>query len=420
MNHSLLDESLQKYREALSYLEQSLSTESVLQVLKARDSLQTCLDRGDRSLWEGDRIVVELDDRLKAQAGAIVRAVNLAKWRQSLQIDSNKAWWWELETEVPPHPWDRFDWLWKMGSVAGWTANVGLLLDIVPRFLVGGTGLVGAIAVTFPSLIALLQASNELTTSGQEGFDKLLARFGIPKHFHEEMKFASIALFCLFLIIFRANLPVLSEWYAKQGTQRYREGQLATAEDYYTQALEIDPNNIKANYNLGIVYEDLQEFEKAETQYSIAAKGGIVRAQNNLARLHILEENSDLAIPLLWQGLANADNETILVRYNLLKNLGWAFWKEGRHEDAEEFLQGAIALAEDPEGIEKINNRGAAHCLLAQVYQQNEREDDAIAQWQSCCQQGSMFNPDETKWLSLAHTTLQEAGRSCEINPQES
>ncbi|MBP0018616.1 MAG: tetratricopeptide repeat protein [Cyanobacteria bacterium SBLK] len=419
MSYSLLDEALQKYKEAISDLEQSLdslSIENILKVLKARDVLQGHLDREDRSLWDGDRVLVELDDRLKEKAGAIVKVFKLGKWRQSLQIDSKKAWWWELETEVPPHPWDRFDWLWKMGGVLGWTANMGLLLDIIPRFLMGGTGLVGAIAVMFPSLIALLQASNEFTQSGQESFDKLLARLKIPKHFHEEAKFVSLALFCLFLVIFRANLPALSEWYTKQGTQRYREGQLATAEDYYQQALEIDPNNIKANYNLGVIYEDLQEFEKAETQYSIAAKGGLVSAQNNLARLYIVEEQPESAIPLLWQGLSTVDEQLISVHYNLLKNLGWALWLEGRQDLAENMLQGAIALAEEPEGIERIKNRGSAHCLLAQVYQQTEETEEAIAQWQLCCQKGTIFNRDETQWLNLAHTTLQKVGRSCEIN----
>ena len=148
-----------------------------------------------------------------------------------------------------------------------------------------GTGFIGAAAVTFPSLLTLLQARSELTTSGQEGFDKLLKRLGIPPHFRQEAKLGTTFIMFLLLIGFRWNLPRISNLYNQAGVNLHRQGQLAGAESKYLQALAIDPDNIKAHYNLGNLYEDLQQFDQARKQYQFAVKGSFLTAQNNLGRL---------------------------------------------------------------------------------------------------------------------------------------
>ncbi|NEQ16150.1 MAG: hypothetical protein F6K44_21045, partial [Moorea sp. SIO3E2] len=78
---------------------------------------------------------------------------------------------------------------------------------------------------------------------------------------------------------------------------------------------------------------------------------------------------------------------------------------------AESILTGAIALATTPEGLEQITTRASAHCLLAQVYEQQTRNSEALEQWQTCSELGSIVNPDQPKWLVLAYKALKKAGK---------
>jgi len=416
MTPSHLDIAIQSYDTALSKLTEvqgSPSLEQVLAVLNARNAVQNAIKtQGDVSL-EYQQKIVTLDTILKQQAERICNTVDLTQWRASLDHPL-EAWWWRLDAEAPPHKLDRIDWLWKGLTVMGWTANLSLLADIVTRFVSAGTGFAGIAAVTLPSILTLLKAKSELTKAGQEGFDDLLNRLRVPFYYHEEARLVSTGLLFLFLVGFRGLLPLFSDFYNQQGVEAYRAGYLASAEAKYEQALSLNPDNLKAYYNLAVVYEDLQEFDKARKQYQFAVKGDFIKAQNNLARLQILNKKPALAIPLLFKGLEQLEGEPLRVRYNLLKNLGWAFIEDGRETEAESILQGAIQLAKTPEGLEQIGNRGSAHCLLAQSLQKQKRGEEAIEQWQYCCQHGSMFNLDEDRWLSLAHKELRKVNKLCE------
>ena len=190
---------------------------------------------------------------------------------------------------------------------------------------------------------------------------------------------------------------------------------MGTAEQNYLRAIALNPDNVDAHYNLGNLYEDLQEFDKARTEYLIAVKGDVPEAYNNLARLFIQKKEYPQAVALLNQGLLQAGKQDSFpeVKYNLFKNLGWARFQQGRDIEAQQALQVATGIASNPEVAQYIRNPGSAHCLLAQVLQR-QKQPSAIEQWQQCCQLGSTLNPDEDTWLHLAHKKLQEAGKSCE------
>ncbi|NEO77793.1 MULTISPECIES: tetratricopeptide repeat protein [Moorena] len=418
MNTPPLDEALKTYEIALDNLEYSaspMSEEQIIAVLNARDFVHATGQAKVYPSYHQQKTLVALDVRLKQNAWQISKVIDFSSWRTSLE-PPDTAWWWHLETETELARWQWWDWLWRGLSIAGWTANLGLLIDLLPRFLIAGTGFAGAVAIAFPSLLTLLQAISELTETGKEGFDKLLIRLGIPKHFHGEAQLGATELLLLILLGFHFYLPNFSNFSNRRGFENYNKGQLASAEAHYQQALALNPDNVKAHYNLAVVYEDLQQFDKARTQYQFAVKGGFVKAYNNLGRLHILNNKPSLAIPLLFKGLAGAGQASIKVRYDLMKNLGWALLKQGREEQAEPILRSAVSLGSSPEGIEKISNRGSAHCLLAQVYQGQNQKTKALTQWQKCCQLGSSANPDEDLWLGLAHQKLKEENQSCGQN----
>jgi tetratricopeptide (TPR) repeat protein len=298
--------------------------------------------------------------------------------------------------------------------VITWTGSLGLLANIASRFLTGGVGVLGAVAVVFPSFLTLLQARSELTEVGREGLDKLIAKLAIPQNYREETKLGSLlALFGLLLSLWLA-LPLIAQVYNQKGVKNSQQGQLKTAEENYLRAIALNSNHMDAHYNLGNLYEDLQEFDKARTEYLIAVKGNVPEAYNNLARLFIEKKKYPQAVALLNQGILEASKQKSFpeVKYDLFKNLGWARFEQGRVLEAQQALQVATGIASKPEVAQYIQNRGSAHCLLAQVLEK-QKQPSALEQWQQCCQLSSTLNPDEDTWLHLAHKKLQEAGRSC-------
>lgn len=286
-----------------------------------------------------------------------------------------------------------------------------MLANIASRFLSGGVGVLGAAAVVFPSFLTLLQARSELTDAGREGFDKLIAKLGILQNCREETKFGSlVALFGL-LLSFWFALPLISQVYNQEGEKNSEQGKLGTAEENYLRAIALNPDNVDAHYNLGNLYEDLQEFDKARTEYLIAVKGNVPEAYNNLARLFIQKKEYSQAVALLQKGLLLTREHEVLpeVKYNLFKNLGWArFLQKGRDTEAQKALQVATGIANNP-GV-YLENRGSAYCLLAQVLDR-QKQPSALKQWQKCSQLGSTLNPDEDTWLSLASKKLKDTNK---------
>lgn len=416
-----LDITLEHYEAALKSLketEKTIEAEQVLAVLNARDAVQIALKK--QSFIPNSRLkkVIELDVLLREKALLITKTINnktdkqFADWRKSVQPSAD-AWWWRLETSVPLHPWDQLDWLWKLLSFAGWTANVSLLVNIATRFFsAGGVGLLGAVAVTLPSVLTLLQANSEITKTGQEGFDKLLDAIKVPKHFREEAKFASIMMMSLFLVIFWLNLSSISIFYNRhniEAVKEHYEGKLGSAEQNYLKAIALNPDNFHAYYNLGTLYEEFQNLDRAKKQYLIAVAGGVPQAYNNLGRLYIHEKKYPQAAALLLRGLVLAEkNSNPETKYSLLKNLGWARLQQGRYEEAEQALQAAIGIARNPDAKKYIPNPGAAHCLLAQALEKLKRPT-ALEQWRQCSQLGSRLNPDEDTWLHLAKEKLSKS-----------
>lgn len=345
---------------------------------------------------------MELDLCLKQKSGKILKVLNLPECRESLPA-SPQDWWWHLDSK-------QVNWLIKGLAVITWTGSLGLLANIASRFLSGGVGVLGAAAVVFPSLLTLLQARNELTEAGRESFDKFISQFPILKNHQEGTKFGFLlALFGL-LLGFWFALPLISQAYNQKGLKNYEQGQLGTAEENYLRAIALNPDNVDAHYNLGNLYENLQEFDKARTEYLIAVKGNVPEAYNNLARLFIQKKEYPQAVALLNKGLLQSNEQDSFpeVKYNLFKNLGWARFQQGRDTEAQQALQAAIGIASNPEVAKYIKNQGSAYCLLAQVLER-QKQPSARQQWQKCSDLGSTLNPDEDTWLYLAQKKLKEA-----------
>lgn len=145
------------------------------------------------------------------------------------------------------------------------------------------------------------------------------------------------------------------------------------------------------HYNLGLLYEDIREFDKALAQYQIAMEDESdveIHAMNNTARLQIWQKhNNSLAIELIQKALAR--NPLPSLKSTLYKNLGWAYLQEGRNEDAENYLREAIKLDED--------KKASPHCLLAQAMSQRQR-GDIMTSWQNCVNLDPENLPEVETW----------------------
>jgi tetratricopeptide (TPR) repeat protein len=82
---------------------------------------------------------------------------------------------------------------------------------------------------------------------------------------------------------------------------------------------------------------------------------------------------------------------------------GWIEFKQGRYSDAETQLRKAISLN---------NKLASAHCLLAQVSEKQNKQDDAQKSWEQCIQYASRSNQDEHTWLGLATKGLKSKGKA--------
>ncbi|HLO88847.1 MAG TPA: tetratricopeptide repeat protein [Nostocaceae cyanobacterium] len=413
--NSQLDSTLERYEASLRSIDNissAIDTEQALAILNARNAVHDALKEAKNIPNSRLEKIIELDEHLRNNAERITKAVNsktadnLQSWRESVQ-PSAEAWWWKLDATAP-HPWDSWDWLWICLNIVGWTANISLLVNIATRFLGGGVGLLGAAAVTLPSFLALLQAGSQFTTTGQEAFDKFLNK-KLPKQYHQETKLLSTLMMSGALIVFWLALPSISDIYNRNGLKNYDKKNLGAAEQDYLQAISLDSDNIEAHYNLGVIYEEWQDLEKAKKEYQIALSGDLPEAYNNLSRLYIQEKKYPQAAALLARGLklAQKKNSHPEIRYSLFKNLGWVRLEQGREEEAQQALQAATGIAKNPEAEKYINNPGAAHCLLAQVLEK-QKQATAISHWHQCAKLGSTLNPDEDNWLHIAQKKIQK------------
>ncbi|MGK7908501.1 MAG: tetratricopeptide repeat protein [Synechococcus sp.] len=222
-----------------------------------------------------------------------------------------------------------------------------------------------------------------------------------------------------FLLLFQLSLPQIAVCYRDRGLNNYEAGRLASAEFNYQRSLALNPNDGKTHFYLGSLYEALNDIDAARSEYQIAMVSGSVGAFNNMARLHILDENYDSAAYLLRQVASLFEFQAVrdeILHYSLHKNLGWVRLRQGlrAEEEAERRiflseakakLQTALELAEEYQL--PAENQAPAHCLLAQVIE--ARVDDsqqAIADWEYCLDHSLALTPEEYDWKVEAQRRL--------------
>jgi tetratricopeptide (TPR) repeat protein len=429
MTSSTLESTLQHYEEALNQLEQFPKTDHnsltspkqpsqsptitpiILEVLTQRDRIQQALEANQisDSTLNGTTLhtLSQLDQRLRAQAKAIAPYTQSADWRASFTPDP-KAWWWFLE---PPKQGlcDRLDWLWSAVAVTGLTVSVGLLGDIAPRFLTGGPDSFGAFAVSAQSMLTLLAAGGALTKAGQEGLRHILESLKIrPKYWHELGAIGAIVLAASFYG-FRQSLPwIAAHVYTNPAIDSRKKGDWGTAEEQLQRALKLNADDTEAHFQLGNLYEDLQQTAKALPHYQQAISSNHSGAINNLARLYILKKDYSASVSLLLKALDNDKHQPLALhtKHTVLKNLGWARLKQKNYADALAKLEDAIDL--ESKATFQPYQIADSHCLLAQVKEAEAKGNQKVAlnEWNICNQNANITIPEQDEWIAIAQERL--------------
>jgi tetratricopeptide (TPR) repeat protein len=416
MNVTSLDQALQRYEDALRPLTKDLSelptAPQILEVLTARDFLQNQLEtKPDKSGIQLERIV-RLDAELRRHASAITQVRTAAgetnQWLDSLKPNAN-AWWWYLEAPKPKSK----EWLWNGTSVVFLTAALTLVGDIAPRFIVGSPDLLSSFFVTAQGVFGLASAGSILKAF--EHTSKGISKQSIgPIKLQQWQKLSVVfsAILMLATMGLRFYLPTLSSNYTQWGLNNYKKGDWSSAEADYQRALKLNPDNEEAHYWLGYLYEDLQNTDAARSQYQLAMQGQYIPAVNNLARLHILNNKTSAAVPLLLKALDSEKKKKLQpeVKHAILKNLGWARFQQKDYPGAESYLLDAIGLEKSINLTKKLDiSLASPHCLLAQVKEAQKDKKGALMQWDSCIQNANAFNSDEDEWTIMAQQRIADA-----------
>lgn len=160
--------------------------------------------------------------------------------------------------------WKQLGWLWNGLTLVFLAISLSLIADAVPRFLSGGLDTIGVLAVIIPSLLALL-TSGALTPIGREARNYLFQK--LAKSYWSFFSMVIALIFLVFLVVFHLFFPQFAVYFHIQGEQQYKAGQLEQALSNYQKAIALNPSHAQAHYNLGILYEDLQQFDKANSEY---------------------------------------------------------------------------------------------------------------------------------------------------------
>jgi tetratricopeptide (TPR) repeat protein len=196
------------------------------------------------------------------------------------------------------------------------------------------------------------------------------------------------ALLLLGLTGLRLTAPEIATACNKRGVERHDRGELALAKFYYQCATLLQPDYGKAQYNLASLYEELEDLARARAGYRKAMEGGRAAAYNNFARLELLDNKCDEAIPVLREGLQLARRKA--VKEALQANLGRAKLCQNLPWEAKSHLQEAIALGGD---------RSPARCLLAPVLDELGEKQGALSELEKCSSDAPNALPELDRWM---------------------
>ncbi|HKU75802.1 MAG TPA: tetratricopeptide repeat protein [Pyrinomonadaceae bacterium] len=282
------------------------------------------------------------------------------------------------------------------------TGSINLIVEIVRRFLSGGSDQFGILRdfVQIPLLVVqaslALLAGGTLVEPSRQWVERLLIRAGLYRDYGVMKRMIISACVLAVVLAARLSLPFVAVYYNNRGTQAVAQNDLSAALYYYQRALSLNPDYAQAHYGLAFVYESLQKYDDAINEYSqsIELNSHFSHARNNLSRLLLRrgkEKDYEDALLMIDEAFKSSPIDTKL-QYSLYKNRGWANYELKNYQQAETDLRMALTLRQDG---------AAAHCLLGYVLEAGKKPS-AEEQWEDCVRYEPGENDIEAKWLGYA------------------
>lgn len=414
---TLIQTSLKYYRRALACFDSpgnSPNKHEILKIISARDTLEKILATEKEIPINIFSELIELDAYFKAQAYRIkLEKIDLTAYYQSLPLNS-QSWLSAIAKSQKSHPWSRYEWSFKFAKIVVWTFILAIFSTLATRSLSGGSSFFEVALTALPGVLSLLQLQKELTKEDRKRFYYLLNSFYEFPNISCARKVIAVFLASVLAAIFSRygfllgfflltwfKQPLFSEIYKDTGQSFQAKQNLVLAKQNYLKAIALNSDNFDAHYKLATLYEELQEFELAQTEYIIALKGNYLPAYNNLSYWYIKQGKFFDAIALLhksWVLVGEQERPQIfnkltreektdfrVLKYNLAKNLGWALLETKQFEEAQIWISIAMDLANDSKIKLHVKNPGAAHCFYAKLLEKQVPNSPEIQQqWQNC------------------------------------
>ncbi|MBI4244151.1 MAG: tetratricopeptide repeat protein [Planctomycetes bacterium] len=204
------------------------------------------------------------------------------------------------------------------------------------------------------------------------------------------------------LLLNRENPTILAENLVFQGMKAVNSKQYKEAEDLLIKAIDLDPKQFNAHYNLAIAYMELGKINEAINSLMEATKlqPGMKETREvkrKLAYAYYLQKNYKEANKLMEEMYAKfPDDSDLLLDFGIFK------YSIGETEKAIELLK---------KGIELKPSHAEAHNYLGKIYNNNGKYEEAMA----CFKKASELKPEYVEPLlnrGIMHLQLQQPDKA--------
>jgi tetratricopeptide (TPR) repeat protein len=156
------------------------------------------------------------------------------------------------------------------------------------------------------------------------------------------------------------------------GNDYLDQGQFDQAIAEFQMAIQLDPDDTKARYNLGLAYQKQDKLEEAAAAYqeAIQLDPDLSDAHNNLGLIYDTWGQPDQAVAEYQEAIRiNPDDDT--AHYNL----ALSYYDQGQLDQA---------IAEYGETVRLNPDNADAHYNLGRAYYEQGKLDEAIVAWKEC------------------------------------
>ena len=380
--------------------------ERILALLRKRDRIQSFIDQ---QVKHPNRpsiptfLVAELskDDAIVGNWETELAYIpELSTWKKTINPPAHH-WWWFPRYRLEPSNRPIETWVKYAATVALLILTLLIWQGMLSRLLENAPDIWKTLGKVITATTGIVIAGGPFTKLGKQTLQKLFKSYRSHSRLSTTLVSVSATFFLLATLLYLKGLPLLAAAHNWRGMNLFIAGDTLNAQSLFKGALRIDPKLAQANHNLALTYEELDMLEPAVSEYLNAVRSGFLPSINNLARLKIVEEQAyDEAVVLISRALRVLESdEDIELEYSFKKNLGWARLEQGR-------LQESFNNLIEAQRLEKqlTSGRPDAYCLLAQVYERQEKSADAKSEWQACL--SKISRPEDDFWKNMADEKL--------------